>query len=331
MVLSLVSACAAQPSISPAPPAAAQENFSNARLGYSWTLPADWESIPPETLWPSIVSDQDVHAARKKGQLRPAVWVHVVDLVQIVPGPPRRDPERLLEGARSNAALLLEPVGGQVVDARRVPMLGHEAIEVNGETIEDTVTIRTVYVGYRKFELRCLGPQSAQDWACIDAFRAFRIGALKSELSVQQVPRVLHLREPKLGLAFNPPDDSWLAYGPRTRAGGVQTVWFWNKDGRQIDVGVMRLSSATTGMDQATFVARLVLTTQRGGAKVTEKASTLSGEPSDYLEITNLDGTTEDLLILVRGRLIYMIRIGQPTRDTALVEAARRGFRLISE
>jgi hypothetical protein len=36
-----------------------------------------------------------------------------------------------------------------------VPMLGHEAIEVSGNIGEDAVSIRTFYVGYRHFELRC--------------------------------------------------------------------------------------------------------------------------------------------------------------------------------
>jgi hypothetical protein len=52
-----------------------------------------------------------------KGQSLLAVWVWVTDLVQVV-------------------------LGGHVTDARRVPMLGREAIEVNGEIGKDAVSRR---------------------------------------------------------------------------------------------------------------------------------------------------------------------------------------------
>jgi hypothetical protein len=330
VLLHVSAGCAAERAAPPATPTAAGEEFSNPALGYSWILPADWEPVSPESLW-SSVPGQDVRAAKKKGQRHPAIWAFARDLVQIVPGSPQRDPEKLMESAQSHAAFLLEAAGGKVLGARHVPMLGHEAIEVSGNIGEDAVSIRTFYVGYRHFELRCLGAHSTQDWACADAVRAFRIGAAKNELSEQQVPRMLHLREPKLGFGFDPPDDSWLAYGPRTGAGGTQTVWFWNKQGRQVDVGVMILPSTATGVNTDTFAARMALSTRQEGSSVTERASTLAGKPCRYLEVTKPDGTTQDTLVLVDGGFVYMLLITQPTRDMALVEIARRGFRLISD
>jgi hypothetical protein len=333
MLLSLALGCGGERAVPVAAPAPAQhEGSSSARLGYSWTLPDDWESIPPDSLWTvAMVSNQDLHAARKKGQNRPAAWLYVTNLLQVVPGPATRDDARDFETAQGYAALLLGRAGGHVVGARHVPMLGHDAIEVNGEIGKDTVSIRTIYLGYRKFEFRCLGAPLADDWACADAFRALQIEDVKSEVSDREVPRTLHLREPKLGFAFDPPDDSWLAVGPRSGDSGVQTVWIWNKQGRQIGVGVMRLSRAASEVDADSFVVGMTESTRRDGSKVTEKTSSLAGKPCHHLEITHAHGTIRDSLILVQGRLIYIILVTQPTRDQALVEAARKGFRLISE
>ncbi len=333
IVLSFASGCGSERTVPAETPAAAQhEVISSTRFGYSWTLPDDWEPVPPETLWTvPIVSNQDLHAARKKGQHRPAVWVYVTDYVQVVPGPSTRDDEKDFEEAQNYVALLLRRLGGRVVGARRVPMLGHEAIEVNGEIGKDAISIRSVHLGYRKFEFRCLGAAPADGWACAEAFKAFRIEDVASEVSEQEVPRVLHLREPKLGFAFDPPDDSWLALGPRTGGSGVQTVWIWNKQDRQIDVGVIRLSSVMSEVDAEFFVAALAESLEKKGAQVTGKASSLAGKPCHHLEIIEPNGGKGDTLILAQGRFIYMIIISQPTRDAALVEAATRGFQLISE
>ena len=332
-LLALASACASKPPApSQTPSPAARAAVSNARLGYSWTLPDDWEVVPPETLWSiALVANQDLHAAKKKGQRRPALWIHVTDLMQIVPGAAKRDVEKDFEGAKFDAERLLERVGGHVLEARRVSMLGHDGFEVMGAMDADAVNLRTVYVGYRKFDFRCLGGSPGGAWECGEALRDFRIEGVPDPVSAQEVPRVLHLREPKLGFAFDAPDDSWAAFGPRTAGSGLQTVWIWRKDQRGIDVGVMRVAKALSETQTEQFIAGIASSSRHEGHSVTERVSTLAGKRCYHLETAKADGWKEDMLFLVQGRSIYAVLISQWTRDPHFVEAAKKGFRLISE
>ena len=54
-------------------------------------------------------------------------------------------------------------------------------------------------------------------------------------------PHLLHLRNTEFGISYDAPDDTWLAIGPRVAIGGAQSIWIWNKGGRQIDVSAFDL------------------------------------------------------------------------------------------
>src|SRR5262245_1521030 len=117
--------CASNPSTAPEKPApTSAQTRQSARFGYSWTLPKEWEFIPPKP----DVSGIEVTAARKKGRASPETMVLVGDLVTVVPG-------RVWEpgpGDDDYGTALLRKAGVEVLGSRRVRMLGVEAVEVNG-------------------------------------------------------------------------------------------------------------------------------------------------------------------------------------------------------
>jgi len=265
----------------------------------------------------------DVHAARRKGQRRPAVWVNVIDLALA-----RRGNAGEYERAENYGAFVIQRVGGRVVRSRQLRMFGYQAVGVDGEIREEDVAIRLVYVGRRKFEFRCLGIPQGDDWPCADAFQSFRIDEVPDETSEGDVPHRLHLRDTQLGLAFDPPDDTWLAIGPHRAAAGARVSWIWRNQRREIAVAVLKLSRSLGAADQQTFLAEVSRAFGRRGATATLKVSALSGIPCHYIAVAKADGSTQDMFILFRNDIQYSVAVTQPTRDEAVVEAARLGFRL---
>jgi hypothetical protein len=132
-------------------------------------------------------------------------------------------------------------------------------------------------------------------------------------------------------MAFDAPDDSWLAIGPRTGGGGSQLVWIWNKSGRQIDVQALDLSIFRSPPDEESFTAQMATRLRGDGATVAFKTAVLAGERCHHLEIKRADGWEQDMFILFANQTNYSVMITQPSRDPKLVEQARKGFRLESE
>jgi hypothetical protein len=299
------------------------ETRESEKFGYSWTLPVDWEFVPAET-FPHAppVSSIDVYAAKKRNSERPAALLVVTDMIEVVPAR-ARDYESLQE----YGADVLRQSGARPVGTRRVQMLGHEFVEVTGALQNDAIAIRLGYAGRRRFEFRCLAASPDPQVSCDHAIASVRIVELPPEPRAD-APRVLHLRDARFGIAFDAPDDSWLAIGPRIGGGGAQVVWIWAKSGRQIDVQALDLSIAAYHPDQNAVSAAMAAKFRADGATVVEKTAVLAGQPCRHLEINRADGATQDLFILITQHKNYSILVTQPSREPGFVERALAGFRL---
>lgn len=146
--------------------------------------------------------------------------------------------------------------------------------------------------------------------------------------SENELPRVLHLREPAVSLAFDAPDDSWLAVGPRLGRGGTQRVWIWVKGERRIELQLLDLAQFPHHRNQADFTESFANQLRAGGDKVLAKKGVLHRQPCHHLEVDKADGEKQDLFILFLGDTDYMLLIAQPKRDRQFVESAKKGFRI---
>ena len=87
-------------------------------------------------------------------------------------------------------------------------------------------------------------------------------------------------------------------------------------------------SSLKVEPDVAYFVAIVTKPFDRDGATVTLKKAQLAGESCHHLEVDRRDGYYHDMFMLVRNSTLYGLLVTQPTRDSGLVEEAKKRFRL---
>lgn len=210
-------------------------------------------------------------------------------------------------------------------ETRRVEVFGHPGVEVLGTSGTEALSIRMMRLGRRHFEVRCLGPLAQQDWACASAFKAFTISD-PPKRPEPEGPRVLHLREPRLGVEFDAPDDSWLATGPRIGGGGAQYVWIWKNANRQIDIHVLDFRGLPAEPSEDRMLAEYVDAFGKDGAVVIGEAR-LGGEPCRHLRVKRRDGWHQDLFFLYRNKVHYSALITQFKRDPKLVTKVTRSVR----
>lgn len=269
----------------------------------------------------------EVMVARKKGRLnRPAAMALATETRAGKTGEPpdAADFERM----RRDGEQVLRQQGAQLFESRRVEMLGIETMEVIGKLGDDLLSVRILRTGRRKFQFRCLAQKAPSE--CEPAFALFTIADRVDKLSEAEAPGTLHLRDARFGFAFDAPDDSWRATGPRSSAGGAQVVWIWTQGSRQVDVQALDLSALPKRPTEATFASLFAERIRGEGASVSVGQSVLAGKPCHHLEITLADGTKKDLFILFHGNTNYSVLITQPTRDLALVSRVKKGFQLTS-
>ncbi|MFZ5893854.1 MAG: hypothetical protein ACOY0T_22525 [Myxococcota bacterium] len=255
----------------------------------------------------------------------------MTDIVEVIPGKVYEGDPKAYENLENHGVAMLRGVGASLAGSGRVRMFDLDAVEVTGDIDETRISIRILYRGRRRFEFRCIGIRREAGWPCESAFTAFRIRDLPEVLRDTDSPRVLRLREPSCKLAFDAPDDSWRGIGPRTGGGGAQRVWVWNKEDRQIDVQVIDLTATSRKPSEAVLANAMADELRARGDTVVVNTGTLAGRPCQHLSITRRDGWKQDLFVLIENDVSYGLMITQQTRDLALVDAAKKGFRLTTK
>ena len=327
--------CHAAPPPSPPPgPAPAQGSATPApevrrssKFGYSWTLPRGWRFTPPGALYPApTVPSIDVIAAKTdKG---PIVLVFVTDCLTTVPGLHTADHPRAYEELVERGERYLRNAGLEPSATRPISMLGLNGAEVSADPITGGISVRSFYRENRSFQFVCFDHGNGSEWGCSSAFSSFQITDMPEGPAENDVPRVRHLRDARLGFAFDAPDDSWLSIGPRTGAGGAEVVYVWKNAERQIDVGTIDLTLAPHSPTATEMARELASAARRSGAVVVEKDDTLAGLPCHRLEIAKPSGDKQDVLVLLRNHVFYLVLVTQPVRDPRLLAAVKKGFRL---
>ena len=305
--------------------------FKSPTLGYSWTLPSEWEFVPAEMPdGQHGVPAVEVTAARSKGDRRIEARAVVYNRLSVISGQWNTRPDDYDALERHGIELLLS-LGARATSTRRRQMLGVQTVEVNGLVDTTRVSLRLLYRGRRLFQFRCVGGTETTKWPCESAFAALVIAELPDSARDGNTPRVLHLRDVRFGLAFDAPDDSWLAIGPSTGMNGAQAVWVWRNAGRQIDVQAADLSSLKSQPDVTYFVAMVVKQLESTGATVTIGKAHLAGRQCYHLEVSRDGGYQQDMFLLQEGAINYGLLVTQPTRDAALIDKAKTGFWLTVE
>jgi hypothetical protein len=299
----------------------------SARFGYSWTLPAGWDFVDAGLFWASApVPAVDVYAAQQSAD-GPFLLAIVTDVMHIVPGKHPGDDPSDYDDLERDGKKALQQAHVELTSIQRLQTFGVEAVEVNGQQAKLKVSVRLLYVGYRKFEFRCF--HLIEQGECGSALRDFLIEELPEPPKEQDVPQVRHLRDARFGVAFDAPSDAWLSIGPHFAAGGTQVVWTWVESGRQIDVEVMDLEGVPNPADQTSLATELASHDRVSGYSVVENQTAFAGRLWDHHEMSGKDKKARDLFILVQQNAMYGVLVTQPTRDPRLIDAAKRGFRLI--
>jgi Sel1 repeat len=315
---------------------ATESLHSSDALGYELRLPANWQFVPAEGIpFSDAPTATEMIAARPRGpgpDLETMLFA-VTDFVAIVPGqyPNVRQSSAEME-AQATRWLASHGLAKVAVSHRRFFQL--DAVQIEAVTDQPGAKFLTLLLfrkDRRQFELRCLSTERPPDIPCAGALGSLEIH--EAAAPPAEVGRVLHLRESGLGLSFDAPDDSWLAFGPRLGMGGRQRVWVYVNAGNQIDIGVLELGrQGEPGL--ASFIAAQMAQQFRGqGAHVTADQSTLDGQPCVHLLIEGplTDGTpaTQDLFLQVRGGFTYSLLVtSTASRNPDLIGRARRGLHI---
>lgn len=299
------------------------------RLGYSWTLPKGWEFVDPGLFWKFAPTKAlDVHAAQGSPD-GPFVLVIVTDVIHTVPRKHPGDDPKDYEKLERDAADELRRSNVQPVDTRRIKTFDTHTIEVIGERGELRTSIRALFVGYRRFEFRCYGLRQQGDAPCGSGLSEFIIQDVPEPPAEQDVPRVRHLRDARFGVAFDAPDDSWLSVGPYSGHGGAQVVWTWTRGRRQIDIHVIDLDSVVRQPGQTAYAAAIAGNSRASNLHVVENQVAFAGQLWEHHEMNSNQHGAQDLFILVQRGIMYNILVTQPTRDLQLIDAAKKGFKLL--
>jgi hypothetical protein len=337
VVLTIVASCGTRPAATAttSPPATATtragaalpgvgETRESATFGYSWTLPATWQFMSA-TAWgdAAAATSMDVIGARTKDFDGRVLQVLVSDRLSA-----REPQQRDFENLERHAGLVLELAHARKVSSARVRMQGLEGVEVNGETAEKHLSIRAFDRGRHTLQFRCSYSRPQTEWPCSEALANFRLGELPKTPAEIDRPRVIHVREENVSLAFDAPDDSWLAVGPRLAGNGSQRVWSWRKGAQQIDLQLLDMARFPVQLNEEELSKLMANETRAGGSKVVLKNGTLSGRSCHHLEIDRPDGRKEDVFILFLGDTNYSLAVIQPKRNARFIETAKQGFRI---
>jgi hypothetical protein len=261
----------------------------------------------------------------------PVAFVMVADFVSVIPGKTREIKPTDLADLEVNARLALGEAHVRDVQTERAPVLGTVGIRASGVVgaANDHVDVRVAYRGYRKVEFRCYYAKSQSSRPCDEAFDGIDVKERVEAKQPGEDPRVLHLRDEQFGIGYDPPDDTWLAVGPRTAMNGAQVVWIWNKMGRQIDVGATDFAALPRqSVDDATLVTQTSEGFRRHGMMVKIRKSKLSGRACFHLEMSRSAGDQQDLFLQRRGSVVYCVLVTAPIRDASLISRARAGLRI---
>jgi hypothetical protein len=309
---------------------AAESSFVSTKFDYEWRLPANWEFVAPKSLELADASPgiETVAAHPRGGASTDSMQFAVTDYVAIIPGK-FSDPKKELTGFEDYAKKWFLYHGVSWTGSAPTKFLYMDALRADGQlrTVSSTryVTMLLFLKDRRRFELLCLTDSYQQRIPCADAIGALMIHERKPEAADEA--RVLHLREPRYGLSFDAPSDVWLAHGPRTGFGGLQTVWIWANEGRQIDISVLSLPDSRRPIE--VMVAVMAESFRKGGATVSTRESTLAGQPCHQLVIDKDEPSgRQDFFLQQRGHLIYGVLVSAPAHDPALLESARAGLRI---
>jgi|GEM_PF-3031278 len=341
LVSVLALSCAAQPQETKVNDAASTKRRAKAkadarksrqrasqRFGYSWTLPKDWQFVDPGLFWAFPPTPAyDVYAAQHSAD-GPFILMIATDVIHTIPGRHAGHDAKDYDRLERDGAKTLEQAHAKLTSIERVQAFGVETVEVKGEQGKLRIIIRSLFVGYRKFEFRCF--QLAEQSECGPALSEFIIEDLPEPAGERSAPQVRHLHDAGFGVAFDAPDDSWLSTGPFVARGGTQVVWIWSKSGQQIDVQVMDLEAMPRQPDQAEFAARMARSARESGHRVFESQTAFAGQLWDHHEMSRKGSGEQDLFVLVQQGVMYSVLVTQPTRDPRLIDAAKNGFRLIA-
>ena len=277
--------------------------------------------MDPGLFWGSPpVPAADVYAAQHSAD-GPFLMVIATDVLGSHTGDSPTDYESLV----TYGTEVLRYAHAKVISTERGRAFDVETAEVTGELGKVRLSIRLLYLGYRKFEFRCY--HLIEQAECGSALSNFIIKDLPER---RYVSAVLHLRDARFGVAFDAPDDSWLSRGPQFAMGGGQVVWTWGKSDREISIQAMDLEAMPSHPDQATFATMMADSARASGHRVVESQTAFAGQLWDHHEMSRKGSGAQDMFILVRQGVMYGVLVTQPTRDPRLLDAAKHGFRLIA-
>jgi uncharacterized protein len=305
---------------------ASESSFISRRFDYEWRLPANWELVPPSSLDLSDVPPSaEAAAARPRGGGSPdSLLISVTDEFMPAGGGEREAKTRTLDELEGLATTWLSAHGLKRTASVRKDFLYNDAVRVDAvveRPAKRFVAVTLFRKDKRQFELRCVTQRYQPEWPCVDAFGALMLHEpMRPET---EFGRVLHLRDPTLGLSFDAPDDAWLAFGPRLE--DRVSTWVWVEGGRRIDLSAIDV----TGQPPETFPvvsAAMAEKYRSKGATVTTENTTLAGRPSVHHVIDWASDPPQDLFVQRRGNRVYVLVVSQPKRDPALLERVRAGL-----
>ena len=197
------------------------------RFDWEWRLPANWQFVPAGSLpLADGPADAEVVAARPRDGAARESLMFVVGVCEKDASAPYKDRYKAtLDTAGRNATAWLAGHGVGNAAATRKDFWGNPAVRVDGRLAPPdgrSMTLTLFCKQEKLFEMRCLSPQSAANEPCVDALGWLMFHEPKR--APNENPRVLHLREKRFGVAFDAPDDSWLAMRPTIRGGEARLV-----------------------------------------------------------------------------------------------------------
>jgi hypothetical protein len=310
---------------------ATESSHVSQRFDYEWRLPANWELVPTDALPLSQAApDAEVVAARARGGAASDSLIFVVsdfpasDAAKAGDG----DPAVLAQLEDQGTAWFMQ-AGIASTRHARAQFLGNDVVRfeaVIDQPAKRFLSLLLFRKDRRLFELRCLEAQYQPHAPCIDAFGALMIHEPRRDPT--EFARVLHLREPRFHLAFDAPDDVWLAFGPHTSENPRATYWTWI-DGTGGEIGVTAFEiGGSPGLTTEDLTATLGRSYAARGDTVTTKASLLAGRPCGHLEIDPTSGDRNDTFVQRRGDFGYTVAVWGRKHDPALLARARAGLRI---
>lgn len=310
---------------------ATESSHISRRFDYEWRLPANWELVPPaELALRGAAHDAEVVAARARGGAMSDSLMFVVSDFSESDAAKTRDSDPAVLAQLENLGIAwFAEIGIASIRHERARFLGYDVVRF--EAVIDQPAKRFLsLILFRKdrrlFQLRCLEAQYQPHAPCVDAFGALMIH--EPRRGPTDFARVLHLREPRFHLAFDAPDDGWMAFGPHTSEKPRATYWTWiDGIGGEIGVTVFELGGSPELTTEA-LTAMLGLSYVGRGDTVTTKASELAGRPCGHLEIDPTGGDRNDTFVQRRGDFGYAVAVRNRTRDPALLARARAGLRI---